>query len=499
MAAAAVLPLELDHHVTEFISRPRKMLIGGKWVESASGKTFPTYDPATGKVLAVIAEGDREDVNLAVAAARRAFEAGTWPKITPSQRGRMIWKLADLLEEHLEEFAELETLDNGKPLTVARVADLPLAVDLLRYMAGWATKIEGSTIPISTPGANYLAYTRREPVGVVGQIIPWNFPLLMAVWKLGPALATGCTVVLKPAEQTPLTALRLGELIAEAGIPDGVVNIVPGYGETAGAALAAHPGVDKVAFTGSTEVGKLILQAAAGNLKKVSLELGGKSPNIVFQDAELKAAIPGSASAIFFNHGQCCCAGSRLFVEEPMFDKVVAGVAEEAKKIRLGPGLDPATTMGPLVSQEQLDRVCGYLDSGVQEGAQAVVGGHKMARPGYFVEPTVLVNTGPKMKVVQQEIFGPVVVAMPFREPEELVDQANDSMYGLAAAVWTRDIGKAHTIASKLRAGTVWINCYNVFDAALPFGGYKQSGWGREMGRDVLELYTEVKAVCAQL
>ena len=499
MAAAAIFPMELDRRVDEFIARTHKMLIGGKRVDSASGKTFPTYDPATGKVLAQVAEGDKEDVNRAVAAARQAFETGAWPKITPSQRGRLIWKLADLLEEHLEEFAQLETLDNGKPLTVARVADLPLAIDLLRYMAGWATKIEGSTIPISFPGANYLAYTRREPVGVVGQIIPWNFPLLMAVWKLAPALAIGCTVVLKPAEQTPLTALRLGELMAEAGFPEGVVNVVPGYGETAGAALAAHPDVDKVAFTGSTEVGKLILQAAAGNLKKVSLELGGKSPNIVFQDAEMKAAIPGSSFAIFFNHGQCCTAGSRLYIEEPVFDQVVAGIAEEAKKIRLGPGLDPQTTMGPLVSREQMERVCGYLDAGAREGAKAVTGGHKLNRPGYFVEPTVLVNTRPKMKVVQEEIFGPVVVAAPFREPEELLAKANDSVYGLAAAVWTRDISKAHTIASKLRAGTVWINCYNVFDAALPFGGYKQSGWGREMGHDVLELYTEIKAVCAQL
>src|SRR5271165_735042 len=488
--------------VFRFVSRTHKILINGKWVEAASGKTFPTYNPATGEVLARVAEGDREDIDRAVKAARAAFETGRWSQLTPSERGRAIWKLADLLEENLEEFAQLESLDNGKPLKIARVADIPLAVDLLRYMAGWATKIEGNTIPISVPyapGAKFLAYTLREPVGVVGQIIPWNFPLLMACWKLGPALATGCTVVLKPAEQTPLTALRLGELIQEAGIPDGVVNIVPGYGETAGAALSAHPDVDKVAFTGSTEVGKLILKAAAGNLKKVSLELGGKSPNIVLQDADVDTAIPGAASAIFFNHGQCCCAGSRLFVEHDIFDQVVDGVSQHASNIRVGPGMDPSSDMGPLVSEEQLNRVCGYLESGLSEGAKAVTGGSREGDKGYFVKPTVLVNTNDKMKVVREEIFGPVVTVIPFRSVEEIAAQANNSNYGLAAGVWTRDIKKAHKIASMLRAGTVWINCYNVFDAALPFGGYKQSGWGREMVHEVLEQYTEGKAVCTPI
>jgi phenylacetaldehyde dehydrogenase len=497
----AVSP-QIHPEVADFIEKPRKMLINGQWVNSISGKTFPTYNPATGEVLAQVAEGDKEDIEQAVRAARKAFDHGPWRKLTASERGRLIWKLADLLEAHTEEFAYLESLDNGKPLTVARGADVPLAVDLFRYMAGWTTKIEGNTIPLSvpyTPGAKYLAYTLREPVGVVGQIIPWNFPLLMAAWKLGPALASGCTVILKPAEQTPLSALRLGELINEAGFPEGVVNIVPGYGETAGAALAAHPHVDKVAFTGSTEVGKLIVHAATGNLKKVSLELGGKSPNVVFKDADLDSAIPGAASAIFFNQGQCCCAGSRLYVEKPIFDQVVEGVANHAKKIKVGSGLDPKTSMGPLVSEEQLNRVCGFLEAGFSEGATAVTGGRKKGEKGYFVEPTVLVNTREDMKVVREEIFGPVVVAMPFDDPEEILPRANDSDYGLAAAVWTRDISKAHRTAEYLRAGTVWINCYNIFDAALPFGGYKQSGWGREMGHDALNLYTQTKAICTRL
>jgi len=496
--ATAISGVQIDDKVTSFVSKNRKMLINGKWVEAASGKTFPTYNPATGEVLARVAEGDREDIERAVKAARTAFDVGPWSKMTPSERGRLIWKLADLLEQHLEEFAELEMLDNGKPLKMARIADVPLAVDLFRYMAGWATKIEGNTIPLSA-GGKYLAYTVREPVGVVGQIIPWNFPLLMAAWKLGPALATGCTVVLKPAEQTPLSSLRLGELIQEAGFPDGVVNIVPGYGETAGAALAAHPDVDKVAFTGSTEVGKLILQAAAGNLKKVSLELGGKSPNVVFGDGDLDTAIAGSANAIFFNHGQCCSAGSRLYVEKGIFDKVVEGVSARAKKINVGPGWEATSDMGPLVSEEQLNRVCSYLESGRAEGAKAVVGGERQGDKGYFVKPTVLVNTNDNMKVVREEIFGPVVTAMPFKDHEDLLKQANNTIYGLAAGIWTRDISKAHRLASQLRAGTVWINCYNVFDAALPFGGYKQSGWGREMGHDALEMYTEVKAVCTAL
>jgi phenylacetaldehyde dehydrogenase len=487
---------EVTKTTRDFVGTTRRLLIDGQWVEAASGKTFVTTDPATEQEITNVAHGEAEDIDRAVAAARRAFEAGPWRTITPSARGQIIWRLADLLEKHADEFAELEALDNGKPLSVARTADVPLAVDLFRYMAGWATKIEGNTIPISVPGT--LAYTLMEPVGVVGQIIPWNFPLLMATWKLGPALAAGCTVVLKPAEQTPLSALRLGELFQEAGLPDGVLNIVTGFGD-AGARLAAHPGVDKVAFTGSTEVGKLVVQAASGNLKKVSLELGGKAPLIIYRDADIDAAIANAATAAFFNHGQCCTSGSRLYVEHDVYDDVVTGIAEQARKIRVAPAFDPGSQMGPLISGEQFERVSGYLAAGFADGATALAGGGRHGDTGYFIEPTVLTNVSQDMTIVRDEIFGPVLPAMAFDDPREIAAAANDTNYGLAAGVWTRDISKAHRTAALIRAGTVWVNTYHVYDAALPFGGYKESGWGREMGHQVLNNYLESKSVVVGL
>jgi phenylacetaldehyde dehydrogenase len=482
------------------ITGPRKLFIGGQWTDAADGATFDTINPATECVLGAVPLARGADVDRAVRAARTAFETGSvWSRMPPSQRGRIIHKIGDLILEHAEELALIDSLDNGKPVMYAQFADVPMAADLFHYMAGWATKIEGDTIPFTAaePG-RFLSFTSREPVGVVGQIIPWNYPLMMAAWKLAPVLAVGCTVVLKPAEQTPLSALRLGELIQEAGVPSGVVNIVTGDGET-GASLAAHPDVDKIAFTGSTEVGRLIVQASSGNLKKVTLELGGKSPNVVYADANIEQAIAGSAGAIFFNQGESCIAGSLLYVERPVFREVVDGIKAEAAKVVVGAGTDPATQMGPLVSREQLTRVLGYVESGVREGATIYVGGRRVGTEGFFVAPTIFTDTTPEMKIVAEEIFGPVLVAIPFDSLDEVVAKERANPYGLAAGVFTRDISKAFRTAAALRAGTVFVNTWNTLDAALPFGGYKQSGWGREMGHAVLENYLETKTVIADL
>jgi aldehyde dehydrogenase (NAD+) len=479
------------------VKTQQPLLIGGKWQDSVSGKTFPTTNPATGEVICQVAEGDKADVDLAVKAARKAFEEGPWPKMDASERGRLLNKLADLIENNREELAALESLDNGKPYRDAFAADLPLTIKCFRYYAGWADKIHGKTIPVNGP---FFCYTRHEPVGVVGQIIPWNFPLLMQAWKFGPALATGCTVVLKPAEQTPLTALRIGELAQEAGFPDGVINIIPGYGPTAGAAISGHMDVDKVAFTGEYCTGQIIMEAAAkSNLKRVSLELGGKSPNVIFADADLDAAIEGSYFGLFFNQGQCCCAGSRLFVDEKVYDKVVDRMVAKAKSQKVGDPFDPETTQGPQVSQEQFDRIMGFIESGKREGAKMLCGGGRLGETGYFIQPTVFADVNDDMKIAREEIFGPVMNILKFKTVDEVIQRGNRTFFGLAAAVWTRDIAKAHRLAASLRAGTVWINCYDVFDAAAPFGGFKMSGIGRELGEYALEQYTEVKTVYVNL
>jgi phenylacetaldehyde dehydrogenase len=490
----------LGNAASSFLAGKHQLLIDGKFVDAKSGKTFHDFEPASGQMIAKVAAADAADVDVAVTAARRAFEEGPWPKMLPSQRAKLINKLADLVEANAEELAQIESLDNGKPVTFARIIDVAGTIDMLRYMAGWTQRINGETITPSIPG-DWHVYTLREPVGVVGQIVPWNFPLAMASWKIGPALAAGCTIILKPAEQTPLSALRLAQLIQEADFPPGVINILTGFGETAGAAIAAHPGVDKVAFTGSTEVGKLIVQAAAGNLKKVSLELGGKSPVVVFPDVDLQSAIPGAANAIFFNTGQVCTAGSRLYAHKKVFDELVEGVAAAAENIKVGPGLDPQTQIGPLVSSEQLDRVTGYIAAGRKDGAKVVTGGNRVGDSGYFVQPTILADTNPRMSVVREEIFGPVICAIPFddNDLDRIAREANATSYGLAASIWTRDLSTAHKMAKRIKAGTVWINTHNMVDPAVPFGGFKQSGWGREMSHNAIELYTETKSVFASL
>jgi aldehyde dehydrogenase (NAD+) len=473
-----------------------RMLIDGQWCDAVSGKTFTTVNPATEETIADVAEGDAADIDRAVQAARRAFDTGPWSKMDARDRGKLMNKLADLVEANLEELAALETLDNGKPIRDARAADLPLVVDCFRYYAGWADKIHGETIPVR---GNHFCYTRREPVGVAGQIIPWNFPLLMAAWKWGPALAAGCTIVMKPAEQTPLSCLRMGELALEAGFPEGVINIVPGYGPTAGAALVKHPQVDKIAFTGEYKTAQIIMRDAAESLKRLTFELGGKSPNVVFADADLDAAVAGAEFGLFFNQGQCCCAGSRLFVEDAVHDDFVGRVVERAKSRRLGDPFDTETTQGPQVDQDQFNKILGYIERGNAAGAKCLTGGTRHGDKGYYVEPTVFDEVTDDMDIATDEIFGPVMNVLRFKDLDEVIERSNNTFYGLAAAVWTRDVAKAHRLAQSVRAGTVWVNCYDVFDAAAPFGGFKMSGQGRELGEAGLEAYTELKTVTMNL
>lgn len=481
-------------------TRKYQLFIDGKFVDAESGKTFTTPNPATGAALAEVAEADKTDIDKAVEAARRAYE-GKWSKMSARDRGRLLYKLSQLIEEHTKELAELETADNGKPIRESLYVDLPQVVENFEYFAGYATKIEGETIPVPGP---FFNYTLREPLGVCGQIIPWNFPLLMAAWKLAPALAAGNTVVLKPAEQTPVNALELAKLIQEAGFPDGVVNIVPGYGETAGAALASHPGIDKIAFTGSTEIGKLIAKTAADNLTKVSLELGGKAPNIVFADADIEQAVNGAMMGIFFNQGQVCCAGSRLFLDERVKDEFLEKFKEKAQRVKVGDPMDKGTHMGPQVSEEQLNRIKGYVDIARGEGATVLTGGECPAlegdfQKGFFFQPTIFSEVNNQMRVAQEEIFGPVTSVITFKDEDDLIRQANETIYGLSAGIWTRDIVRAHRFAKEIKAGVIWINTFNMFNAAMPFGGYKQSGYGREMGKHALELYTQVKSVWVDL
>ncbi|MAU11870.1 MAG: betaine-aldehyde dehydrogenase [Anaerolineaceae bacterium] len=484
--------------VADFLAKPIMPYINGEYVATLSGQTFDTLDPSTGRYLASIGRCMLDDANAAVQAARRAFDEGDWwQKMSAADRSKCIWRLAELIEVHADIIAQLDSLDNGKPLHTARTVDVPLSADHLYYYAGWPTKIEGSTIPVSPQ--NMFNYTLREPVGVVGLISPWNYPLLMATWKFAPALAAGNCIIVKPAEQTPLSALYIAKLTAEAGFPPGVFNVLPGYGEEAGAALVTHDGVDKIGFTGSTEVAQKIVQGSVGNLKRVSLELGGKAPNIVFADADLEAAAIGSTWAIFGNNGQSCTAGSRLYIERSVFEQVLDGLEQATKRIKVGPGMSQEKyNLGPVISDEHLKRVMGYVDEGLAQGAQVITGGQRMSgdlKEGYFVEPTILINVADQQRIAREEIFGPVVCAMPFDHVNEIIQRANDTDFGLAAGLWTKDLSKAHKLAKALRAGTIWINTWGNTEASSPFGGYKQSGYGREMGKEAIDLYTEVKSV----
>jgi aldehyde dehydrogenase (NAD+) len=476
--------------------RHTQLFIDGRWQDAASGKTFPTINPATEEIIAEVAEADAADVDRAAQAARRAFESGPWSRMDARDRGRLMYRLADLIEEEIDELAALESLDNGKPFKDARTADLPLVIDCLRYYAGFADKIQGATIPVR---GNFFTYTRREPVGVAGQIIPWNFPMLMVAWKWGPALAAGCTIVMKPAEQTPLTCLRMAQLAQEAGIPDGVINVVPGYGPTAGAAVVKHPLIDKVAFTGEHRTAQIIMRDAADSLKRLTFELGGKSPNVITADADLEKAAAGTHFGLFFNQGQCCCAGSRVYVEESIHDEFVERLTRLAANRRLGDPLAPDTEQGPQVDRAQFDKILSYIDKGNREGAQCLTGGQRHGARGYFIEPTVFSGVTDDMAIARDEIFGPVMSVLKYKNWDELIERANRTCFGLAAAIWTRDVTKAHDFARRVRAGTVWVNCYDVFDAAAPFGGFKMSGQGRELGEEGLKAYTEAKTVTISL
>ncbi|MEM8667480.1 MAG: aldehyde dehydrogenase family protein [Planctomycetota bacterium] len=488
---SATLSATPDVNITE-----TECFIDGKWVPAASGKTFATINPATEQEIAQVAEGDKEDIDAAAKAARDAFDSGPWSKMDARERGRLMYALAQRMEDELESLARLETLDNGKPLGDSRAADLPLAIDCLRYYAGYADKIHGSTIPIR---GNHFCYTRREAIGVAGQIIPWNFPILMTAWKWGPALAAGCTIVMKPAEQTPLTCLRMAQLAKEVGIPDGVINVVPGFGPTAGSAVVKHPLIDKIAFTGEHRTAQIITRESADTLKRLTFELGGKSPNVIFPDADMDAAVAGAYVGLFLNQGQCCCAGSRVFVEESCHDEFVEKLQAMTANRKVGDPFAEDTEQGPQVDQAQFDKILSYIEKGKQEGADCVSGGERVGDKGYFVAPTIFDNVKDDMSIATDEIFGPVLSVLTFKDKEDMIRRANNTFYGLAAAVWTRDVSLAHEFASRVRAGTVWVNCYDVFDAAAPFGGFKMSGYGRELGEEGLKAYTESKTVTIAL